>query len=99
MLHHSPTFALLVGLPNVGEPRPGTPHGHLSPGLTPASWVTAAGLYLGGSGGGVSVMSSNLRGPKVNAADTTQQPPRPQGLGAPAPRTAPARPPGPFTAS
>ena len=82
-----------------GGTTPGHPPRAPSPGVTPASSVTAAGLHSGGSAGGASVMSSSLRGPKVNAADTTQQPPRPRGPGAPALRTAPARPPGPLTAS
>lgn len=83
VLHHSPLrLFLLVGFANVGN-HARTPARPSQASPRPAGSPQQA--YLGGSGGGVSVMSSNLRGPKVNAADTNQQPPRPQGLGAPAP--------------
>lgn len=72
VLHHSPTFALLVGLPNHTRARPTGTHPQASP--RPAG-SPQQGFPWGAVLEGVSVMSSSLRDPKVHAADTTQQPP------------------------
>lgn len=73
----------------LAKPHPGTPNRHPSPGVTLASWVTSAGLSLGGSAGGGVCNEFKPQRPQGQCCQHHPAAPRPQGPGAPAPWTAP----------
>ena len=69
----------------LAKPYPGTPNRHPSPGITPANWVTSAGLSLGCSAGVGVCDEFKPQRPQGQCCRHHPATPRPQGPGAPAP--------------